>query len=122
MFVVAHVLIAVTWCNAGLAHDDDSGWTSIDTEPATGANVFINDEDHMIIGVCSGSNNVDGISHCASRKHMDAFPRANVDTSFAHDAFRLVNVEKLLWFDTLVEIVDGDFSERIATGKRWHWW
>ena len=122
MLVVAHVLIAVTRGNAGLAHDDDAGWAAINAESTAGTNVFVNDENNMVIRIGAWGNHINGIGDGAGGKHVDALPRANVDASFTHDAFRLVDMEKLLWFDALVQIVDRDFSEGVATGKRWHWW
>ena len=32
---------------------------------------------------------------------MDALPRTDIDTAFAHDAFALIDVDELFWFDSL---------------------
>ena len=121
MLVVAHVLISIARSNTSLAHDDDSGWTTINTESAAGANVFVDDKHDVIIRIGSWGNNVDGIGDRGSGEHVNALPWANIDATFAHDAFRLVNVEKLFGLDALVQIVNGDLGQGVATRERWHW-
>jgi hypothetical protein len=102
MLVVAHVLVAIARGNSGLTHDDHAGWATINAKTTTSAHVFVDDENDMIVGIGSGRNDVDGVSNGAGRKHVNALPRANVYAAFAHDAFGLVNVEKLLGLDALV--------------------
>ncbi len=117
MLVVAHVLVAVARCDAGLAHDDDAGRATVDAQTTTGTYVFVDHENHVIVGVGAGGDHVRRILDGAGRQHVNALPRADVDAAFAHDALGLIDVKELLRFDALVEIVDGDFRERVATGE-----
>jgi hypothetical protein len=121
MLVVSHVLVAIAGSNAGLAHDDDSGWASIDAKSTTSAYVFVDNEDHMIIGIGAWGDDIDRIGNGAGGKHVNAFPRANVNASFAHDAFGLVDVEKLFGLDALVQVINGDLGQGVAAWKRRHW-
>ena len=43
--------------------------------------------------------------HRVQRQVVNAFPRTDVDTALAQDAFRLVDVEKLLGTQLVLEIV-----------------
>ncbi len=117
MLVVSHVLVAIAGSDAGLAHDDDSGWASINAKSTASAHVFVDDKDDVIIRIGARGYHVDRIGDGASGKHVDALPRANVDASFAHDAFRLVDVEKLLGLDALVQVVDSDLGQGVAARK-----
>lgn len=121
MFVVSHVLVAIARGDTGLAHDDDSGWASINAEPATGANVFVDNKDHVIIRIGAWGDDVNRVGDSSGGKHMNALPRTNVDTSFAHDAFGLVDVKKLLGLDAFVQVINSDLGQGITAGKRRHW-
>ena len=117
MLVISHVLVAVAWCNAGLTHDDDAGRATVDAESASCADVFVDHKDHVVVGIGAGRDHVRRVFNRASRKHMNALPRADVDAAFAHNAFGLVDVEELLRLDTLVEVIDADLSERVVAGE-----
>jgi len=52
---------------------------------------------------------------------MDALPRTNVDASFAHDAFALIDMNKLLWLHCLGEIRGVNFYELILVRPFRHW-
>ena len=51
MLVISHVLIAVSRGHASFAHNDDAGGTTVHTQTTAGTHVFVDHEDHMIIGV-----------------------------------------------------------------------
>ena len=51
MLVIPHVLVAVSRGHAGFAHDDDAGGTTVHTQTTAGTDVFVDHEDHVIIGV-----------------------------------------------------------------------
>ena len=46
---------------------------------------------------------------------MDALPWADVDASFAHYAFTLINVNELLWLYGLAQVVSINFNELILS-------
>jgi hypothetical protein len=121
MFVVSHVLVAIAGSDTGLAHDDDSGWASINAKSTAGAYVFVDNENHMIIRIGARGDDVDRIGDRTGRKHMNTLPRTNVDASFTHNAFGLINVEELLGLDAFIQVINSDLGQGVTAGKRRHW-
>ena len=121
MLVVAHVLIAIARRNASFSHDDDAGRASVNAESTSCADVFVDDKNYVIVGVGAGGHDVGRIFNGSRRKHMDAFPRADIDASFAHDAFGLINMQELLRFDALVQVVDRDLRQCVAPREIRQW-
>jgi hypothetical protein len=105
MLVVSLMLIARTGSNSGFTQDDDPGRTSVDAKGATGTYVFINDKDNVVVRILAGLVRIDCLFDRVGREHMNALPRTDVDAAFAHDAFGLIDVQKLLWFNRLVELI-----------------
>src|SRR5947209_9979908 len=89
VLVVALVAVAVAGGHAGLAHDDHARRASVDAEPAPRADVLVDDEDDLLVGVLSRLARVDRVGHGLRREHPDALPRAAVDAALAHDALGL---------------------------------
>ena len=58
MFVVTHVLVAVAGRNTGLTHDDHARRATIDTKTTSGAHVFVDNKNHMVVGVGTGRHNI----------------------------------------------------------------
>src|SRR3984893_10408258 len=54
VLVVALVGVAVPCGDARLAHDDHAGRTPVDAQAAPGADVLVDDEDHVVVGVDAG--------------------------------------------------------------------
>ncbi len=117
MFIVSHVLVSIARRNTCLAHDDHTRRASINAETTARANIFVYHENHMVIGVGAGCHHVGRVLDRARRKHMDALPRTYIYAPFAHDAFRLINVEKLLRFYAFVQFVDGNFRKCVIAGE-----
>ncbi len=93
------MLIAVACSDAGFAQDDDSGWATINAQRASCADVFVDNKYDMVVWVFARLFGVDCFGDCFGRQHVDALPRADVDTAFTHDAFGLIDVKKLLWLN-----------------------
>ena len=53
---------------------------------------------------------------------MDALPWADVNASFAHDAFTLVDMNELLWLNSPAQIVGIDLDELILSRPLRHGW
>ena len=117
VLVVALMGIALACGHSGLTHDDDAGRTAIDAQPTARANVLVNNENHMILGVDAWLIGVNGFNHCLCRQHVDAFPGTNVDAAFAHDAFGLVDVQKLFGFDRLGQLGWVNLLKGVAPRK-----
>jgi hypothetical protein len=64
VFVISHVLIAISWSHPCFAHDDDARWTSVNAQPTAGAYVFVDHEYDVVIGVGARGNNTNGIGNC----------------------------------------------------------
>src|SRR5439155_8499726 len=77
--VVALMDVTVTGRDAGLAHDDHAGRAPVDAEPAPRADILVDDEDHVIVGVEPGLGGVERVLDRLGGEHPDALPRADVD-------------------------------------------
>jgi hypothetical protein len=53
---------------------------------------------------------------------MDALPRTNIDATFTGDAFALINVDELFWFDGLGQPCSVDFLQNIIGAEFGKWW
>ena len=93
------VPVAVGIGIADLAEDDDAGWTPIDAQSATGTDIVVNSENHVVGRIDAGLFGADGFIDGIRRHHVDALPRTDVDAAFAHNALGLVNVDELFWLD-----------------------
>src|SRR5204862_8065916 len=93
--------------------DDHASGAAVDAQGAAGADVFVDDEEHVVLGVVAGLVGVDGFVDGVGGQHVDAFPRADVDAAFAQDAFGLVDVQELLGFDRLSQPFRGDLLQHI---------
>src|SRR5439155_7080914 len=120
VLVVALVPVAVARRDTGLAHDDHTGRATVDAEPATGAHVLVDYEHHVLVGVDAGLDRVERLGDRVGAEHVDALPRADVDTALAHDALGLVDVEELLRLHRLAEVVGRDLLQDVLAGKRGH--
>ena len=96
MIIGTRVRVASDLWGTGLTQNDYARWAAIDTKCTAGAHVVIN--------------------------HVDALPRADVHASFAHDAFRLIDVNELFWFDCALQILSINFNKLIFRGPLWHRW
>ena len=92
MGVCALVVIAVGIRVADLAQDDHTGRTAIDTQCAPGAHVVVDRKDDIVGWIETGLFGSDRFIDSRGRHHMDALPRANIDTAFAHDALGLIDI------------------------------
>src|SRR5581483_3996977 len=86
VLVVPLVRVPTPGGHAGLAHDDHAGGAAVDAEAAAGADVLVDDEDHVVVGIDARLVGVDRVGHRLGRQHVDALPRTDVDTALAHDA------------------------------------
>src|SRR5580658_6047641 len=111
---VALMGVATLRRQAGLAHDDHTGRAPIDAQPATGADVLVDDEDDVVVWIGAGPFGVRRAGDRAGGEHMDALPRADIDTPLAHDALGLIDVEELLGLDRPRELVDVHLGEEIV--------
>src|SRR3954453_14220755 len=93
MGVGAHVGIAGRRCIDELAEDDDAGGTTVDAQRAPRAHVVVDHEHALVGGVLTGPVGVDRFADGLVPHHEDALPWADVDTAFAGDALRLVDVD-----------------------------
>jgi len=80
-----------------LAKNYYSRWAAIDAECAACADVFVDDECNGVSRILTWEFGSDCLGNCIYRDHMDAFPWADVYAALAHDALRLINVQKLFW-------------------------
>src|SRR5688500_14413053 len=78
VLVVALVLVAVARGDTGLAHDDHAGGAAVDAQSAAGADVLVDHEDYVVVGVDAGLLGIGGFRHGVGRQHVDALPRADV--------------------------------------------
>jgi hypothetical protein len=46
---------------------------------------------------------------------MDALPRTNINAAFTHDAFTLINMNELLWLDSLAKVISIHLNELILS-------
>ena len=114
----------VSCCNwiANFAHNDDTGWTTIDAQCATCTDVVINDEQDVVGWIIARLLGIFGKSNRLGCNHVDALPRTNINATFTHDAFALINMNELLWFNSLGKIGSINFNELILVRPFWHWW
>ena len=107
----------ISCCNwiANFAHDDDSSWTAVDAQCASRADIIVNDEQHIVGWIIAWLLGVFGDRDCFRRNHVDALPRTNIDATFTHDAFTLINMNELLWLDGLAKVISIHLNELILS-------
>ena len=86
---------------AELSEDDHAGGAAVDAERTAGADIVVDGEDDVIVGIFTGLFGTDGAVDGIGGDHVDALPRADVDAAFAGDAFALIDVDELLRLDRL---------------------
>jgi hypothetical protein len=59
----------------------------------------------VVTRVGAGLFSIVSFTNRVRRDHVDAFPRADVNATFAQDAFGLVDMDELFWFDRAQEVV-----------------
>jgi len=91
--------VSLARSNPSLAHDDYTCGTAVHAKTATGAHIFVHNEYNMVHWVGSRLVCVYRFGDGVGGKHVNALPRANINAPFAHDAFGLIDMQKLLWFD-----------------------
>ncbi|MEN9593684.1 MAG: hypothetical protein RLY23_167 [Actinomycetota bacterium] len=97
-----------------LAKNYYSRWAAIDAECAACADVFVDDECNGVSRILTWEFGSDCLGNCIYRDHMDAFPWADVYAALAHDALRLINVQKLFWLYRCQEVTRVDLLEQIV--------
>ena len=107
----ALVGVAVAPVGGDFAQDDDAGGAAVDAQGAAGADVFVDDEEHVVFGVVAGLVGVDGFFDGGGGEHVDALPGADVDAAFAEDALGLVDVQELLGLDRGGEVAGVDLLQ-----------
>ena len=96
-----------------LAKNYYSRWAAIDAECAACADVFVDDECNGVSRILTWEFGSDCLGNCIYRDHMDAFPWADVYAALAHDALRLINVQKLFWLYRCQEVTRVDLLEYV---------
>jgi hypothetical protein len=107
---------------AKLAQNNDAGGATIDAKSTAGADIVIDGEYHVVVGVFTWLFGANRVSDGIGGNHMDALPRADVDAAFAGDAFALINVDELFWFDGLGQPCSVDFLQNIIGAEFGKWW
>jgi len=107
---------------AKFAEDNDAGWASVYTQSAPGANIVVDSEDDVIVGVFTRLLGTDRAFNGVGRDHVDTFPRANIDTTFTGNAFALVDMDELLWFHGLGEPGSINFLQNVVGSEFRKWW
>ena len=98
---------------ADLAQNDDACGASIDAQCAASAHIVVDDEKNMVGWVGAGHLCSGCLRYRIRRDHVDAFPWTDVDASFAHDAFALIDVDELLRLDGFAQIIGIHLNELI---------
>ena len=107
---------------AEFAKDNDASGATIDTKCTAGADIVVDGEDHVVVGVFTWLFGANRVSDGIGGNHMDALPRADVDAAFAGDAFALINVDELLGFDSLGQPGSVDFLQYVVGTELRKWW
>ena len=100
------VSVAFSW--RGIDHFAqcyDTCRASINTQSTASANIIIDDEYCVVSWIQPGKICIYRFVDSFHGNVMNAFPRAYIYAAFALDAFRLVNVYKLLRFNSCSQII-----------------
>ena len=120
MVIRAGVRVAGSGRRANLAEDDHTGGAAVDAQGAPRADVVVDDEHDVVRRVVAGLLGALGTDDRLGLHHVDALPRADVDTAFTHDALGLVNVDELLWLHSLGQIIRIYLDECVLVGVGHH--
>ncbi len=102
------------------AEDNYPCRAAVYAQGAACADVVVDGENDLVVGVDARQFGVDGIVDGVWGDHENALPGANVDAAFAHDAFGLINMYELLGLDSLFEPVSVDFLQDIVVAELRH--
>ena len=97
-----------------LAKNYYSGGAAINAESTARADIFVNNERHVVAGVLTGKFGADGLANRINRDHVNAFPWADVYAALAHDALRLIDVKKLFWLNRRQEVTRVNLLEDVV--------
>src|SRR5581483_6975614 len=118
--VVALVRVAGDGLVDRLAEDDDAGRAAVDAQGTPGADVLVDDEEHMVAGVVARLLGTHRLLDGVDREHVDALPGTDVDAALAEDALRLVDVEELLRLHRRREPGRVDLLQLVGGGELGH--
>lgn len=103
--IVSRVGVPIRGRLTDLTEYDDACRAAIYTQRTSGTDVVVDDKYHVVTRVGAGIFGPLSFDDCVRRDHVDAFPRADVDATFAQDTFGLIDVYELFWFDCAAEVV-----------------